>query len=97
MTALLEAPEKATLDDLLEELGGIPANRVLLRPAPGTATEADVVRLLHSPARIICELIDGTLVENAMELKESLVASETNYRLSAHVDKQDLGMVSGGH
>ena len=32
-----------TVSDLLYQLGDIPASRVRLQPAPGTATEADVV------------------------------------------------------
>ena len=34
--------EVTTLSDLLESLGGIPPNRVLLKPPPGTATVQDV-------------------------------------------------------
>ena len=38
------APEQpATLADLLRQLGNIPARRVRLHPAPGTATERDVL------------------------------------------------------
>lgn len=33
------------MDELLHRLGGISADRVLLDPAPGLATENDVVRL----------------------------------------------------
>ena len=33
----------ATLDDLLRRLGNIPARCVRLHPAPGTATERDVL------------------------------------------------------
>jgi hypothetical protein len=37
-------PERpATLADLLRRLGNIPARRVRLHPAPGTATERDVL------------------------------------------------------
>jgi len=37
-----------TLADLLEQLGGIAPERVRFRPAPGTATEEDVLAL-HGP------------------------------------------------
>ncbi len=33
-----------TLQDLLDRLGGVPASRVLIWPAPGKATVADVIR-----------------------------------------------------
>jgi hypothetical protein len=45
-----------TMADVIERLGGIPAERILMRPHPGTATEDDVVRFK------LCELIDGSLV-----------------------------------
>ena len=37
------APYRSFLDDLVERLGGIPLSRFWLEPAPGTATEADVL------------------------------------------------------
>ncbi len=37
-----------TLADLLEQLGGIAPNRVRFRPAPGTATEEDVLAIRNS-------------------------------------------------
>ena len=36
-------PAERTLADLLEELGNVPPNRILLTPHPGTATEQDVL------------------------------------------------------
>lgn len=54
-----------TLKDLLEQLGGIPPSRVLLRPALGQATEADVIAIGRSENRL-CELVDGVLVEKPM-------------------------------
>jgi hypothetical protein len=36
-------PEIKTLADLRERLGGIPLERIWFRPAPGTATEKDVI------------------------------------------------------
>ncbi len=55
-----------TLADLLEQLGGITPDRVRFRPAPGTATEEDVLAIRHSPERRLCEVVDGVLVEKAM-------------------------------
>ena len=67
MTTLLTSPPKVcTLADLLEELGGISPARVIARPAPGTATEADVLSL-ESQDRL-CELVDGILVEKAIQI-----------------------------
>ena len=95
MIAQLEPPEVPTLDSLRAELGDIPGWRILLRPPPGTATEADVLRLLDSPRKRICELIDGTLVEKAMGFRESIVGASLASRLTVFVDERDLGFVSG--
>jgi hypothetical protein len=62
-----------TVADLLERLGGIPAWRVRFRPAPGTATEQDVLAASREGKRV-CELVDGVLVEKAMGYKESALA-----------------------
>jgi len=46
MTALASIPPQQsarTIQDLLDRLGNITASRVRMRPAPGTATEEDVV------------------------------------------------------
>ncbi len=37
--------ECVTVADLLKKLGGIPPERVLLAPSPGTATEKDVLAI----------------------------------------------------
>ena len=53
-----------TFEELLCDLGDVPAERIILDPAPGTATEADLVR--HNDLRpTSVELVDGTLVEKA--------------------------------
>ena len=39
-------PSLETMDDLLARLGGISPRRVLMRPPPGTATEADLLRVM---------------------------------------------------
>src|SRR6476620_5597476 len=59
----LTAPRTAersarTFGDLLQNLGEIPADRILLSPAPGTATESDVLRLADAADKSLCELID---------------------------------------
>jgi Uma2 family endonuclease len=65
-----------TLADLLRRLGHIPARRVRLHPAPGTATERDLIRNNESKLKTaICELVDGTLVEKAMGWQESAIAA----------------------
>ncbi len=57
-----------TVADLLAQLGDIPPSRVLMRPAPGTATEQDVIALLnrHDRHKRLCELVDGVLGEKTI-------------------------------
>lgn len=70
MSTLLADCEVPTLADVLERLGEIPADRVLLRPPPGTATADDLLRL-PADVRKNCELVDNTLVRKAMGAPES--------------------------
>jgi Uma2 family endonuclease len=96
MATLSPTPSAAVVDrtvaDLLERLGGVPPERVLLVPTPGTATEKDVVELDDHADRL-CELIDGVLVEKAMGDYESAVASAMIYFLRDHLRRRRLGVV----
>src|SRR6185437_2601418 len=83
-----------TVADLLKKLGGIPAERVLLDPLPGTATEKDVLEVEQRQGRI-CELVDGVLVENAMGLPESFLAFEIAFRLRMFLEQHNLGFLGG--
>ena len=86
-------PPGWTLADLLHHLGGIPANRVRLSPAPGFATEADALALARQPERKTCELIDGVLVEKFMGFLEGFVAAELIIELGIFLRGNDLGIV----
>ena len=97
MATVMEEPlaslETPTLQDVVDRLGGIPLSRILARPAPGTATEADLLavndRKLH-----LCELVDGVLVEKAMGLRESLLAGALIGLLRDFVIPRNLGLVT---
>jgi Uma2 family endonuclease len=84
-----------TIADLLHRLGDIPAERVLMRPPPGTATEADLIELLDGANKRICELVDGVLVEKAMGFKEAVLAGVILQWFWNYLDKHDLGISSG--
>lgn len=82
MTSVLVEPVPAspeqdgdveTFADVLERLGGISADRVLTRPAPGTANEEDLLRLPDELQKT-CELIDNTLVRKTVGAPESEMA-----------------------
>ena len=98
MSTVVEEPlaglETLTLQDVVDRLGGIPLCRILARPAPGTATEADLLavnaRKLH-----LCELVDGVLVEKAMGLRESMLAVVIAGLLGEFARSRNLGLVAG--
>ena len=72
----------------------MPLERIIFDPWPGTATEADLLRLVERDKRF-CELIDGTLVEKPVGWIEALIAMNLAVRLGTYVHDHNLGAVSG--
>jgi Uma2 family endonuclease len=91
MAAATASPPIETFDMLHERLGGIPLSRIRMKPAPGDATEED---LLRAP-KPICELIDGVLVEKAMGNRESQMGTYISALFTLHTKQNDLGAVGG--
>lgn len=75
-------------------LGNVPLSRVIFDPWPGTATEADLLRLVERDKRL-CELIDDTLVEKPTEPTKAYLALRVGSKLTAWADARDAGVVSG--
>lgn len=95
MTAVTTATAAIdTLADLLEHLGGISPKRIRFRPAPGTATEKDVLAIHDREGRLY-ELVDEVLVEKAMGLRESLLAIALAAILRNFVRPRNLGLITG--
>ena len=84
-----------TIADLVHRLGDIPTDRIMLHPAPGTATEKDVIRYLEAPRKRLCELIDGVLVEKPMGMLEGIFGAWLCRCLWNFVHEVDLGVVFG--
>jgi Uma2 family endonuclease len=80
--------------DLLRRLGDVSPSRIRFQPAPGTATVDDVERI-HDHEGILCELIEGVLVEKPVGLKESRLAVFLCGLLNAFVIPRNLGFVTG--
>ncbi len=93
MTATLSEPV-VTLADLVAGLGDVPLERIWMTPRPGTATEADVVRIVESADKRLVELVDGTLVEKLVGQRESRVTGELIYHLIGYTKRHDIGWVS---
>ena len=83
-----------TLQDLMENLGNIPLFRVRMDPAPGLATEGDLLDANQKQSKL-CELVDGVLVEKAMGYRESLLALLIGRIVLDFVEPRNLGLVSG--
>jgi Uma2 family endonuclease len=87
-------PPRKSLADLLKQLGGVPAKRVLADPPPGSATPQDV---LDRKARLgqLCELVDGVLVEKPMGFEESMIAMEIGFQIKQYLKQHKIGFVMG--
>ena len=95
--ATVESPPQVfeNVADLIERLGGVPPERIMVAPVPlGRATEADVLDIHRRSGRLF-ELVEGTLVEKPMGLRESLLAMALGSILRAFVLPRDLGFVTG--
>lgn len=83
-----------TVADLVELFGPIPAWRVRSHPAPGTATEQDVIDIEIRENRLY-ELVEGVLVEKTVGYDESCLAIELGRLIGNFVKRHRLGKVSG--
>jgi Uma2 family endonuclease len=94
-SATISRPSIDNLADLVERLGCIPLERIRTHPAPGTATEKDVLSQLDNGMKRVCELVDGVLVEKPMGYYESWLASILMYFLGDYLKNHDLGILVG--
>src|SRR6185437_15510312 len=78
----------------LQALGDVPPERIVMDPAPGTATEADLILFAERDKRL-CELVDGTLVEKSVGSWESLIAARIVTLLTNFANTMKLGAVFG--
>lgn len=93
-TATLSLPQYRNFAELWHALGNVPLHRIRTVPAPGTATEADVLAV-HAREGVMCELVDGVLVEDPTGYMESRVAMVLGYYIEDFLGRQNLGMTAG--
>jgi Uma2 family endonuclease len=89
-------PERSswTLGELYRRFGAIPFDRIRWSdPAPGTATEEDVVRL-YEREKGLYELVDGVLLRKTMGYRESIFAGFLITLLNQYVLPRKLGFVA---
>ena len=82
------------LGQFLANLGDIPPERVRLDPPPGQATKKDLLRVL-AEHDILCELVDGTLVEKPVGQVESVLGGWLIHCLWSYLETRNLGRVFG--
>jgi Uma2 family endonuclease len=94
MATTLRSQPLTTVADLLNRLGGISPRRVRFTPVPGTATEKDLLAAADHEDRLF-ELVDGTLVEKAVGLRESFLTFALGRILGTFVKAHKLGLLTG--
>jgi Uma2 family endonuclease len=94
LTRQAELPSNWSMADLQHYLGDIPAERILVVPPPGYATEEDVIRLDDHEDRL-CELQDGILVEKPMGWYESMLALLIATEIRLYLRTHDVGKLLG--
>ncbi len=94
MTTLEVERTVPRLADILAPVGDIPLYRILWDPLPGTATEADMIRLVDGEHKVLVELIDGILVEKPMSKLASYLTATLLSMMWNHSRKYKLGLVA---
>ncbi len=82
------------MGEVLEKLGGISPRRVRMHPTPGTATEKDLLDV-RNHSGVICELVDGILVEKVVGYGEGSLGAWLCYLLQCFLVENDLGNLAG--
>lgn len=93
MSVCVQSSVCLTVADLVERFGPLPLCRLRVPPTLGTATEQDVFDF-YAREKLLCELVDGLLVEKTMGFYESHLAALLIQFLGNHVRQQDLGILA---
>lgn len=84
-----------SVEQLRQHFGMIAGDRILLDPAPGTATEQDILRL-DSSRGYPPELLDGVCIDRMSGFYGAIVATELLFRLMDYRRTHNLGIVISG-
>ncbi len=91
--ATVSAETIRTLTQLLEDLGDVEPTRVRITCGRPAGLQ-DVIEL-HDRHKILCELVDGVLVEKVMGGRASHVAMMLVYYLNAYLLRNPIGFLFG--
>jgi hypothetical protein len=86
-----------TFAEFHARLGGVPLDRLLMKPPPGTATEADLLAAWQTPPHHRCELVDGALIEKFGSLWGAIAVGVLCHRLGTWADETDAGVALMGN
>lgn len=89
---LLDPP--TNFSQVMDRIGNVPLERLPYPPAPGMATEIDVLRRPGGEKRLY-ELVEGVLVEKSMGYLESRIAVILIHLLESFLSENDLGVLTG--
>ena len=93
MTTATAVREYETLQDVIDAAGGVCAERILLTPKPGTATEDDVIAF--DRLDLSYELVNGILLKKPMGNPEDRIAVRVGSLLWMFAYEHNLGVVGG--
>jgi len=94
MTAVPPLDEVRSFADMWERLGRVPLERIRWKPYPGTATLADQIASERG-GRIICEMVDGMLIEKTGGFAESVVTVRLACEMMRSAEDRNLGIFAG--
>ncbi len=92
--AVRSAVKVKSMAALVEDLGGVPLDRVLVDPPPGLATEKELLRFVEVD-KLLVELVNGTLVEKPVGFNEDRIGMEIAFALMDFVRPRNLGVIAG--
>lgn len=89
---LLSPP--TNFSEVMDRIGNVPLERLPYPPAPGMATEGDVLSRPSGEKRLY-ELVEGVLVEKPIGYLESRIAVILIHLLESFLADHDLGVLTG--
>jgi Uma2 family endonuclease len=96
MASSTTIPKVDNFAELLDRLGNVPLERILMHPAPGTATEEDALLLLEALDKRLVELIDGVLVEKPTGTREGFLGGLILQRILNYLDQNPIAEAAPG-
>lgn len=92
---MLPRDEPATIEQLMFRLGSVSYSRLPARPAPGSATEADLLSYRRDGEEWPCELVEGVLVEQPCSFQKALLSATLIQVLGTYVEELESGILLG--